>query len=729
MSRAQSAAETLADRLRRPQRVGIFGYRGVGKTTLVTMLYREAVGGRLPEMRLAAADARTAEYLADKIVQLEAGQVLPATLAETDLRFHFYHRGGRFELLVKDYQGEHVELGRDEPIRAFLRTCDAVWLCVDAAVLASPGDRLRRQQEVEQLIEDYLAAEPGPTMDRPVAFVLTKADLLGSQADGTWAEPLDLVRHALHMHCPNSGVFPVSSLGGSLSSQSEPSPNESDSALPALQPRNLTSPLAWMSAALQVQDEARVNSLWSLAGSEVRLLSRAVDCFAARYPQAPATAAFRERLRELRRRRLRRFSLIGAVTAACLVLGVWTYDAIGRQGTIRFETEHPDDPGAALVRWQSYRAWHPTRNWLQSATARAEEAHLSSLAQAAREQERTARLAELRRQVEDPDASPEAVWHLYEDFHAQYPEVSVAGDLERLRAVVKQRRDDQVNQKAQAAYDELVRAETRSADLLGLVSQTDTFLANFPATPPESEVRARRARYLARLDERDVAEARDYSAAHPLHFQTRLEHYRRYLERHPGGGAFTKEAEEALRTIDADWDKHDFRSVRDHYTAQPGDIPELVARCRSYLAAHPHGRFASSATELLRWSECVTAPGEYRVILRQGQFDKSVARFFSRGPKLSVEIEVNGVRHGPSSIVYNRYDPEWNYEFPRRIRWKLGEPVHIWVTEHSWKDRVVMDVESGDPLAIRLLTGEVNSGPNRIAFESDFAMPALPKIE
>ncbi len=707
MSRTPTATQTLADRLSRPQRLGIFGHRGVGKTTLVTMLYREAVGGRLPEMRLAAADARTAEYLADRIVQLEAGQVLPATLAETDLRFHLYARGGRFDLLARDYQGEHVELGRDEPIRAFLRDCDAVWLCVDAAVLASPGDRLRRQLEVERLMEDYLALEPRQTMDRPVALVLTKADLLPGESEASWSERLDLIRHALHMHCPNSGLFAVSSLAA----------------------RNLAEPLAWLVTALQVQDEARLNQLWTEGSSNLRLMARCVASFAARYPGAPAVAGFRERLRQLRRQRRRRFGLAGAVTAACLILGVGTYDALGHQAATRFEAEHPAEPAAVLTRWQSYQAWHPSRNWLRPTAAHTEETHLHDLAQAARETEQGQHLAELRRQVEDPDANPEGIWQLYEDFHARYPEVSVAGDLERLRAVVKQRRDEHIHQKAQAAYDELVRTETRRADLSALVDRADAFLREFPGTPPESEVRARRARYLARLDERDIATARDYSAAHPLNFQTRLEHYRRYLDQHPGGGAFTREAEQALRTIDAEWDKYDFRSVRDHYTAQPADIPELVARCRSYLAAHPHGQFAGSATELLRWSERVTAPGEYRVVLREGQFDKSVARFFSRGPKLSVEIEVNGVRHGPSNIVYNRYDPEWNYEFPRRIRWKLGEPVHIWVTEHSWKDRVVMDVESGDPLAIRLLCGEVNSGPNRITFESDFTMPALPRIE
>src|SRR4029077_18877614 len=121
MARVQTPAQALADRFCRPQRIGIFGYPGVGKRTLVTMLYREAVGGRLPGLRLAAADARTANYLSDKILQLEAGQPLPATLGETELRFHLYHEGRRLDLLVKDYQGEHVALGRQEPIRDFLR--------------------------------------------------------------------------------------------------------------------------------------------------------------------------------------------------------------------------------------------------------------------------------------------------------------------------------------------------------------------------------------------------------------------------------------------------------------------------------------------------------------------------------------------------------------------------------------------------------------------------------
>jgi hypothetical protein len=124
-------------------------------------------------------------------------------------------------------------------------------------------------------------------------------------------------------------------------------------------------------------------------------------------------------------------------------------------------------------------------------------------------------------------------------------------------------------------------------------------------------------------------------------------------------------------------------------------------------------------------------PQEYRVVLHKGTFDKSVARWISRGPQLSVELEVAGARYGPSPVVLRRYDPEWEYEFPRKVRWKLGDPVRVRVTEHAWSPRVVAEFasEEGDALGLKMLTGETWSGPNSLTFECDFALPVLPNIE
>jgi hypothetical protein len=719
MNRTQTAAAGLAERMCRPQRIGVFGHRGVGKTTLLTMLYREAVGGRLPGLRLAAADARTANYLSDKIQQIEAGQPLPGTLAETDLRFHLYHQNARLELLFKDYQGEHVELGREEPIRDFLRDCDAVWLCLDAALVSDSGQRLRRQQEVEQIVEDYLATEPLRGLHRPMALVLTKADLLEPGDADRWTEHFGMTLHTLQSHCPRNAMLAVSCLSEkSLGSDT------------LLSPFGLAELLTWLSSALQAQDEARLEWLWSRAGAQLGVLERCVGCFARRYPEAPATPAQRQQLRQLRRRRYWRRGLAGIAAAVSLIVGLWTYDALGQRAAARFEEEHAEAPAAAIERWESYQARHPTRHLTWTSSAEGEESHLRDLRQQVRRQQCDLRLAELRRRAADADADPDAAWLEFQSFHADYPEVSVDGDLEQLRAAVKARHDREVARRAQRAYDELLTAEQRTKDLEALIDQADRFLARFGSTLPEADVRRRREAYFSRMDEHGIEIARDYSARNPLNFQTRRQHYQRYLDKHPTGAA-VKEAQAALKTIEAEWDKHDFRSVRDHFLNHPGNIPELVVRCRTYLAVHPSGRFTTSANELLRWSERVTAPGEYKVVLRDGCFEKKIARMLSRGPDLSVELEVNGVRHGPSNFFKNRYDPDWDYEFPRRVRWKLGDPITIRVIDNDWRKRTVIEVhsEDGDPLAIRMLTGDVWSGPNRITFACDFAMPKLPKIE
>ena len=123
--------DALEARLTGPKRLALFGHRNVGKTTLLAMFYRQAASGQVPGVRLAAADAHSAEYLADKIAQIESGQPMGGTLAETELNLRLYHGPARFELIVKDYQGEHVTLGSEESIQEFFAGCDAVLLCLD----------------------------------------------------------------------------------------------------------------------------------------------------------------------------------------------------------------------------------------------------------------------------------------------------------------------------------------------------------------------------------------------------------------------------------------------------------------------------------------------------------------------------------------------------------------------------------------------------------------------
>ncbi len=728
MKRNPSPQEALAGRMCRPQRVGLFGQRGVGKTTLLTMLYREAVGGRLPELRLAAADTRTANYLSEKILQLEAGMPLPATLGETELRFNLYHQGRRVELVVRDYQGEHVALGRQEPIRAFLKDCDAIWLCLDAAPAATPEERLRAQQEVEQMVEDYLAIDPQGSAHRPMSLLLTKADrldaparFLGPDADGDALAGLidasfNMTRHALKTHCPLYAPFAVSSLGGPLTPSGK------------LEPGGLAAPLAWLANAVQGQDETRLQQVE--AASDLSLVRRCVECVGRRYPHAPNLARSRQRLRERVRSRYRRRGLAGVAAVACLLCGLWAYDAIGAANVRRFEADHAADVAAVRGQWATYQAWHPTRNLLRASAAADEHEHLQRLDQQISDQRRGERLAALRRHADDPDGHPEETWRQFESFHVDYPDADVQGDLQAVRDRLKARRDAARERLAEAAFADLERLE-KQGDLAVLVPNADRFLRDHADSLLADRVRRHRDLYLRQLDERDIEAARAYSAKQPLNFYTRREQYQQYLQRHPDG-TYAGEARTAVRTVEADWDKHDFRAVADQYQEHAGDIKELERLCHAYLAAHAAGRFKDSAAELLRFGEKVTREHEYKVVLRTGDFDKSArAHMMSRGPSLAVEIEVNGVLHGPSNVIAHRYDPDWNYEFPRRIRWKMGDSVRIIVTDHFYWNRAICEIASdaNDPFGLRLLTGEVTSGRHHLVFESDFHIPVLPKIE
>ena len=91
-----------------------------------------------------------------------------------------------------------------------------------------------------------------------------------------------------------------------------------------------------------------------------------------------------------------------------------------------------------------------------------------------------------------------------------------------------------------------------------------------------------------RLEERAVDAGRVYSAQNPLNFQTRRKRYQAYLDHYPRG-QFAAEASQALQRIEDDWDRNDFRAVRDHYQAHPADATELTTALPGLPRRPPRG--------------------------------------------------------------------------------------------------------------------------------------------
>jgi hypothetical protein len=466
-----------------------------------------------------------------------------------------------------------------------------------------------------------------------------------------------------------------------------------------------------------------------MAGNDLPLMERCVSSFARRYPSSAAAAHARQRLTLLRRRTWRRRLFAGAASLLALALGVYAYDWLGSYTAQQYERDHEQDLPAVVSRWQSFQTWHPTWPYLAPGVARDQAAHLQELQERLREQQLQARLEEVRRAADDPDEDPEKAYALFKAVESDFPEADLNAGLQEFREALKKRRDGERENRADRAYQDLAAAESRE-DLPARIVRARAFLAEHPGTRRAGEVEKRLQEYLGRLDVRTIEEARTYRSRQPLNFFTQRENYLRYLEKYPDG-EHASEARSALLAIETEWDRHDYKNVRELFLNSPGEVKEIETRARTYLAAHPKGEYREPVAQVLRWLERVSTRQGYRVRLRSGSLDKGTVLTLSRGHNPSVEVEVNGVVYGPSTIVLRSSEPEWDYDFPRPIQWKLGDPVIIRVIDNYFWKRKIAEIASdeNDPVGMRLLSGTAASGKNTLIFESDFTMPKLPQVE
>ncbi len=780
-NRRRNRGDDLEARLETPMRVALFGHRNVGKTTLLAIFYRQASSGAIPGLRLAAGDARTAEYLAEKIAQIESGQPTAGSLAETDLNLRLYHGYARFDLIVKDYQGEHVTLGSEEPIQEFFADCDAVFLCLDPEGSSDPAERRRRQQEVENLLERYIERSEDARTDRPVALLLTKFDRVlankpavcteepagetpGALVERLVEEGYSMTRHALTAHAPEVAIFAVSSFGPGAIGNRPPV---------ELRSMGLEGPLSWLAEQLEARDCAVMTRLWEQGAHDLARLERSVAAYERRYPRSNRSHEFRARIKTLARAR-RRARIVRLAAFVLIATGALAgYDALGYQRAAAFERERDRAAPAIARRWSDLMDWHPSMGvfWPELARrARAKRAEWQvkaadiqvangtasadlpvklvglkdqapELVPAIRKVEEAQELARHDRRwravqaearslaaTEDPVPALSAL----DTFLREFPDTPRRADAMKLAASLKDERDARRHALDRRFVDDLVRSESLpNVSLADQVERARQFLAEHGDSPSRPEVQHRLDLYLRRLDEDGIERARDYSRRFPSQFAARIEHYEEYLRAHHAGGRFISEAMESKDRILREWDVSAYRQAYDHLVAHPDDVAEVARRLREYLRDQPEGRYVADARRYLEWWDKVSVPGQYRVTLRRGEVEPTVGKYLSgAGPDLGVVIEVAGTVYGPSSVIKDSYRPIWDYTFPRPITWKLGDPVMIRLIDYDWSATEVYTLSSrhGDPLAIRLLAGTVKpsrGGKTTLVFASDFAMPTL----
>jgi hypothetical protein len=774
--------DVLESRLTGQKRIALFGHRNVGKTTLLAMLYRQASSGRVPGLRMAAADARTAEYLAEKIAQLESGQPMAGSLAETDLKLRLYHGPARFDLIIKDYQGEHVSLGSEEPIHEFFADCDAVFLCLDPEGPADPVERRRRQQEVEILLERYIDRSDDLTTGRPVALLLTKFDrvLASTQTFGASEgreavfnaalverivdDRYGMTRHALAAHAPDGAIFAVSSFG----------PGAVDHRPPAeLRPVGLEQPLGWVAEQLEALDRAVLSQLWEVARRDLKRLRRCLAAYDRRYPRSNRSYEFRGRLQKLERSRRWRLAtrwVAAGLTGALALAGA---DLLAFHRASSFERTGGSAAPAVARRWSELLRWHPSLPLFWPALGR--EARLKEaqwqvksagvqVANGTAPADLSVRLGQLKDQAPElstailqietvqDQVTHDKRWKAVESealslaavddpapalatidaFLREYPHTPRRAEALALAAPLKTELAKRRTASERRFLDELIRSESLpDASLSDQIQRARQFLAEHPDSPALPEVESRLQFYLNKRDERDIETAREYSRRNPTHFADRIERYQDYLKAHSSGGRFISEAIEAKDHVLREWDSYAFRLAYDHSVAHPDDVAEVAHRLRDYLRDHAEGRYASQARQYLDWWDKVSVPGQYRVTLRRGEVEPTVGKYFAGGaPDLGVVIDVAGVTYGPSSVIRDSYRPIWDYTFPKPITWKLGDPITIRIIDYDWSASEVYLLHSphGDPLAMRILSGTIKptkGGKTTLVFASDFTIPTL----
>lgn len=618
--------DTIEHRLTGPKRIGFFGYRNVGKTTLLAMLYRQASTGQIPGCRLASLDSGTAEYLSDKIAQIESGEPPAGTMAETDLNLRLYHGPARMDLTVKDYQGEHVALGSREPIRDFLADCDAILLCLDPESALRPVDRRRRQQEIEILLEQCLEQSERAHMHRPVALVLTKFDrVLASHqsrqigsASGRARElnydhedefedddydyddrrmpsrrpqaalpalsPGDVERlvesqygmtaHALATHARRSAVFAVSSYGFGATDDGRPPLT--------LNPIGLEGPLTWLADQLESSDRDQLDWLWDLAPDDLARLGRCLKAYDRRYPESPYAKQFRKKLGRLRRARIRKRFLSTVGMGGLAIGGLATYDMVGYRMALRFEQGNAAP--AVAQNWVETRSWHPTLGLFFPKMEADTRARSARWAVAAAEQ-----------RVNFGTASPEVKQELAA-LKDKAPELAPA--IAKVEAAQDKLQHDKLWK--QIRTDLAIPGESP----LKLRDRLVEFLRLHPESPHSEEVTDLIQKFSDQIanaaNERDRRRIENLAMAARLpkaDLQDVIRQARLFLDQNPDTD-LRQDLEVLVADVTSKIDERDIESARDYSRKYPTNFSTRLERYQDYLKTHANGgKYISEAME------------------------------------------------------------------------------------------------------------------------------------
>lgn len=212
-------------------RITMFGPRGVGKTTVLTSIFKDStsgIAGSKIYMRAANENCQLLLNYADELSNaIEDGDPskIPASNAEDDYLFEMGILGKKptVRLQIQDFPGEYIDKEANdyqkEQVRKFVNESDVIIVAIDTPFLMEENGTYHKSKNDPDQVKGYMLHNPEQFKGKLVLFVPLKSERylhegrLAQVAERLKAEYGDLKDYFITNNVA-SAIVPIMSLGG-----------------------------------------------------------------------------------------------------------------------------------------------------------------------------------------------------------------------------------------------------------------------------------------------------------------------------------------------------------------------------------------------------------------------------------------------------------------------------------------------------------------------------------
>lgn len=212
-------------------KITMFGPRGVGKTTVLTSIFKESTSGIAGSqifMRAANDNCQMLLEYADELsAAIEEGDAskIPASSSEDDYLFEMGIIGKKptIKLQIQDFPGEYLSAAASnyakDQVKNFVNESEVIIVAIDTPFLMEEGGKYHKSKNDPDQVKNYIRHNPEEFKDKLVLFIPLKSEIyfhtgrLAVVSEQVKEEYGDLKDYFVTNNVA-SAIVPIMSLGG-----------------------------------------------------------------------------------------------------------------------------------------------------------------------------------------------------------------------------------------------------------------------------------------------------------------------------------------------------------------------------------------------------------------------------------------------------------------------------------------------------------------------------------